>query len=230
MGIIPALGLLTEDDHPDGPIVLSGWELVLWSLGVAFFGVFFAVPLRKQTIIREKLRFPSGTATAQMISLLHQKHDEPSSLLLRRRHHARGNEDRPLLPGTGSPSPSSSSYYYSPPQSEQASTVALAPLPSSSPLQTDTTERQHEKSWSLKLLALTVSFTLSSAYTLLSYAFPVIYALPVFNWLTLNTIDFYAWEWYFTPSLSYVGQGIIMVMKLSHVLTLPPAHYLHIEK
>jgi hypothetical protein len=45
--------------------------LVLWSLALAFFGVFFAVPLRRQTILREKLKFPSGTATAHMIKVLH---------------------------------------------------------------------------------------------------------------------------------------------------------------
>jgi uncharacterized oligopeptide transporter (OPT) family protein len=33
--------------------------------------VFVAVPLRYQTIIREKLRFPSGTATASVIRTLH---------------------------------------------------------------------------------------------------------------------------------------------------------------
>jgi uncharacterized oligopeptide transporter (OPT) family protein len=38
---------------------------------MAFFGVFVAVPLRYQTIIKEKLRFPSGTATASVIQTLH---------------------------------------------------------------------------------------------------------------------------------------------------------------
>jgi uncharacterized oligopeptide transporter (OPT) family protein len=33
---------------------LTWGMLSLWSLGVAFFGVFFAVPLRRQVIIREK--------------------------------------------------------------------------------------------------------------------------------------------------------------------------------
>ena len=36
------------------------------SFEVAFFGVFLAVPLRKQVIVKEKLVFPSGTATAQV--------------------------------------------------------------------------------------------------------------------------------------------------------------------
>jgi uncharacterized oligopeptide transporter (OPT) family protein len=52
-----------------GPIFLSTSNLIFWGVGVAFFGVFFAVPLRKQVIIREKLKFPSGTATALMYDL-----------------------------------------------------------------------------------------------------------------------------------------------------------------
>ncbi|KAI8147470.1 OPT oligopeptide transporter protein-domain-containing protein [Fennellomyces sp. T-0311] len=205
VGIIPALGLLTTSDHPDGPIILPGWQLILWSLGVAFFGVFFAVPLRKQTIIREKLRFPSGTATAQMISLLHQDRKEP---VLRRRHQSGrdsvlAHEDRPLLESASSPT-------YSPTStSSTQSGVALTPI-SHSEQNLSSQQSDNEESWTLKLQALIISFSLSSAYTLLSYFFPIIYALPLFNWLSFNLVDFVKWEWYFTPSLSYVGQGIIM--------------------
>ena len=41
--------------------------LTLWSLGVAFLGVFYAVPLRRQYVEVDKLRFPTGAATAQTI-------------------------------------------------------------------------------------------------------------------------------------------------------------------
>jgi uncharacterized oligopeptide transporter (OPT) family protein len=58
---IPALALLDE------PIVLSYWNLMLWALAVGFLGVFFAVPLRRQMVVVEKLRFPTGTATAETI-------------------------------------------------------------------------------------------------------------------------------------------------------------------
>ena len=64
-GVIPALEKLLKPSE-GGPILLSTTNLIFWSLGVAFFGVFLAVPLRKQVIIREKLKFPSGTATALM--------------------------------------------------------------------------------------------------------------------------------------------------------------------
>ena len=50
--------MMTDEDG--GAIILDPWQLVVFAGGLAFFGVFFAVPLRKQTIIREKLKFPSG--------------------------------------------------------------------------------------------------------------------------------------------------------------------------
>jgi uncharacterized oligopeptide transporter (OPT) family protein len=81
VGVIPALEFLIRDgeDGPSGdggvgeggPLKLSFWKLVIWSLGVCLFGVVFAVPLRKEVIIREKLKFPSGTASALMLRVLH---------------------------------------------------------------------------------------------------------------------------------------------------------------
>lgn len=70
VGVIPALETLLKPSE-GGPLYLSMPKLIFWSLGIAFFGVFFAVPLRRQVIIKEKLKFPSGTATALMISVLH---------------------------------------------------------------------------------------------------------------------------------------------------------------
>ena len=70
--MIPAMSIMTtEQNPPEGPVVLSYGQLVLWSLALAFLGVFCAVPLRTQTILKEKLRFPSGTATANVIRTLH---------------------------------------------------------------------------------------------------------------------------------------------------------------
>lgn len=56
---IPAMKMLGYE--------LSISELFIWSLSVAYLGVFFAVPLRRQMIVVEKLRFPTGTATAETI-------------------------------------------------------------------------------------------------------------------------------------------------------------------
>lgn len=65
--IVAALALSAET----GGLKLPLGKLVLWALGICFFGVVFAVPLRKEVIVREKLKFPSGTATALMIGVLH---------------------------------------------------------------------------------------------------------------------------------------------------------------
>jgi uncharacterized oligopeptide transporter (OPT) family protein len=72
VGVMPALNYMLKPEE-QGPIFLSLWKLILWALGLCFFGVVFAVPLRRQVIIREKLKFPSGTATALMIGVLHGK-------------------------------------------------------------------------------------------------------------------------------------------------------------
>jgi uncharacterized oligopeptide transporter (OPT) family protein len=59
LSVVPAMQLLGHDfDWP---------TLVLWALAVSFLGVFFAVPLRRQFIEVDKLRFPTGTATAATI-------------------------------------------------------------------------------------------------------------------------------------------------------------------
>lgn len=72
VGIIPALGMLSpEDNPPAGAITFTPLQLLGWCSALAFFGVFVAVPLRYQTIIRERLVFPSGTATASVIRTLH---------------------------------------------------------------------------------------------------------------------------------------------------------------
>jgi len=79
VGIIPAFRLLSSGDDGnentgiggEGPIELSIMELLGWSFALGFFGVFMAPPLRRQTILREKLPFPSGTATAEIIRQLH---------------------------------------------------------------------------------------------------------------------------------------------------------------
>ena len=59
LAAIPAMNLLG--------FTIPWYMLVVWSLGVAFLGVFFAVPLRRQFVEVDKLKFPTGTATAATI-------------------------------------------------------------------------------------------------------------------------------------------------------------------
>jgi OPT family oligopeptide transporter len=55
---------------------LSMMELFAWALSIAYLGVFFAIPLRKQMVVVEKLRFPTGTATAETIVAVFAKGEE----------------------------------------------------------------------------------------------------------------------------------------------------------
>ena len=71
VGVMPALNFIITEEN--WPLKLNIWELMIWALGLCFFGVVIAVPLRREVIIREKLKFPSGTATALMIGVLHGK-------------------------------------------------------------------------------------------------------------------------------------------------------------
>jgi uncharacterized oligopeptide transporter (OPT) family protein len=63
LSAIPAMKLLGYD--------FSWSALVCWALAVSFLGVFYAVPLRRQYIEIDKLRFPEGTATAETILAMH---------------------------------------------------------------------------------------------------------------------------------------------------------------
>jgi uncharacterized oligopeptide transporter (OPT) family protein len=53
VGIVPALGMMTAAQNPpNGAVTFGPGQLLAWSLSLAFFGVFIAVPLRSQTIIK----------------------------------------------------------------------------------------------------------------------------------------------------------------------------------
>ncbi|KAF9364858.1 hypothetical protein BGX34_000149 [Mortierella sp. NVP85] len=272
VGIIPALQMMTKEDNPpSGPVVLTATQLILWSLAIAFFGVFIAVPLRKQVIINEKLPFPSGTATAQMIGVLHNAplvvqekgshhgSTDPASeegLRQRRRQQQqqqqRGNplDNEEIQVGSGSSSTTAgrttarknyNSMGTSPPLNAPPSQSGhqpqplgqMAPLDSSQtltaadvPLTEDEGRVEiggedgefsldksflQEDNWHINMMALGISFTVSGLYTVLSYFIPMIAAIPVFDWLSGMTIAFGStWQWFFTPSLSYIGQGVIM--------------------
>ncbi|KAG8978051.1 hypothetical protein FRC05_011166 [Tulasnella sp. 425] len=183
VGIIPALGLL--DRGPDGqdPIVLTWASAVGWSCAVAYFGVFLAAPLRKQTashiqIVKEKLVFPSGTATAQLIAVMHRqlppKTDTASSL--RRRPVPQGYSQLDTDEGVES----------------ETQTDGVPEVDEPAELQ---------NGWPL----LGWSFVSSGALTLLAYFFPILFSIPLFGRRLASQ-----WLWTFSPSLSYVGQGIIM--------------------
>lgn len=183
VGIIPAIEkFLTPDEaNSDQPIRFSIPQLIIWSFGLAFFGVFFAVLLRKQIIVKEKLKFPSGSATATMIAVLHQ-----SKTLS---HDSNTSENVPEIEDDNE---------------QLIHTSSTAQLISTTE---ETTQLEHlsKETYSKNILLLTVSFGLSAFYSLISYFFPVLRNLPIFG---RHLAQQYLWT--FQPSPAYMGQGIIM--------------------
>ncbi|KAG2415169.1 hypothetical protein HFD88_006360 [Aspergillus terreus] len=207
VGVIPALEFLIRDgdDGPSGdggageggPLKLSFFKLVIWSLGVCLFGVVFAVPLRKEVLIREKLKFPSGTASALMLRVLHGSGAEEKTMGRVRRD----EEEEAGVPSS---------------ESEESGTL----------LQKDTPEdsSDEKKDWRSKMRLLVGAFAVSGVYvsrssfafhclkglliylqTLFSYFVPQVRGIPIFGVALAKN-----WLWTLNPSPAYVGQGIIM--------------------
>ncbi len=57
---------------------LPFWTLMAWTLLLSLLGVFLAIPMKRQMINIEQLRFPSGLAAAQTLRSLYAKGDEAS--------------------------------------------------------------------------------------------------------------------------------------------------------
>jgi OPT family oligopeptide transporter len=182
VGVIPALNYLLKPDE-NGPFDISLGKLIVWSVGICFFGVFVAVPLRKEVIIREKLRFPSGTATALMIRVLHDQEDDRKPIVLSR---SRSSEDRRLLNNDDTDAD-----YGSDSTSNQEERLHR--------------ERDQRGGWKARIRLLTIAFGVSFVYTLVSYFIPQLHNLPIFGTHLASH-----WVWTLNPSPAYVGQGIIM--------------------
>ncbi|KAL1598979.1 OPT superfamily [Paraconiothyrium brasiliense] len=186
VGVVPALNfLLTREEN--GPLDISLWRLIVWSLGICFFGVVFAVPLRKEVIIREKLKFPSGTATALMIQVLHG--DEKSRVTMsqpQEEEEAREQEQR-LLQSTDT-------------EGEYA-------LRRSNEEQVENQENGSDEDgdWRGRIRLLLISFAGSAIYTIVTYFIPHLHDVPIFGLTLANK-----WLWTLNPSPAYIGQGIIM--------------------
>ncbi|WWC73114.1 uncharacterized protein I206_107080 [Kwoniella pini CBS 10737] len=188
VGIIPALEMMNLKEDGREPIKLGYLSLVAWCLAVAFFGVFLAAPLRRQVIVKEKLVFPSGTATAQLISLLHK------------------------IPPPSQDRETSRSAYRRLPRTSRSMSPPGYTVGETSEERREGVEKDNEVMKGSGWWALGWSFFASGALTVLSFLFPIIFAIPVFDVFSIpfGTSLAANWLWWFTPSLSYVGQGIIM--------------------
>ncbi|KAH3676536.1 hypothetical protein WICMUC_001977 [Wickerhamomyces mucosus] len=185
VGVIPAIEIFLQKDETglNSTIKFSLIDLIIWSTGLAFFGIFFAIPLRNQVVVREKLPFPSGSATATLISVLNNSkiynhHDENKikiddndngSQLLIGQSNDESNESTNLI------------------ESQDLKNFKLS------------------KSYNDNIKSLIKTFTISSIYTILSYFFPILRNIPLFG---SNLSENYLWN--LQPSPAYIGQGIIM--------------------
>ncbi|KAH3665739.1 hypothetical protein OGAPHI_003927 [Ogataea philodendri] len=184
VGIIPAIEKLmtdSESGYESGIDLQPLWKLTVWALGLAFFGVFFAVPLRRQFIIKEKLPFPSGSATATLISVFHGTTINVESKPALAVQPAPQEQLEPVLEPTTTPN--------------NVTIVESQDLCQLQQLETYQTN--------IKLLISTAS--VSSVYTIFGYFVPQIKSIPI---LGSNLSKSYMIN--FQPSPSYIGQGMIM--------------------
>lgn len=72
---VPAMMMLREDGTISTPM-MTPMQLSLWLLGISVLGVVVAIPLKRNLINAEQLRFPSGVVCAETIRTLHARGGE----------------------------------------------------------------------------------------------------------------------------------------------------------
>lgn len=216
VGVIPAIeNFLTAEESGYTRELgqrFSFQQLLLWSLALAFFGIFFAVPLRKQVIVREKLPFPSGSATATLIAVLNgseilqeispKELEEMRARRLREYSDVLANDEQtPLVEervGNSAIEESEESNGGSSRTCLDFGSPAYEATPEPAPT-------AHCGSYERNISILSKTFLVSSSYTILSYFLPFMKAIPVFGQHLSKT-----YLWNLQPSPAYIGQGIIM--------------------
>ncbi|KAK4166198.1 putative oligopeptide transporter [Cladorrhinum sp. PSN259] len=180
VGVVPAMSFLMSEEEGGG-VKLSLWKSVVWGLGLCYFGVMFAVPLRKQVLIRERLKFPSGFSTAVLIGVLHgrtgHKKDDGDD--------ERDQHGWAALVGDDEE------------EGEEAVEVGEE--------EEEETRKKSSEDWRRNVRLLFICFLVSGLSTFATYFLPVLRNIPIFGSVAAGT-----WLWTLNPSLAYVGQGIIM--------------------
>ncbi|KAK2008786.1 OPT oligopeptide transporter [Colletotrichum eremochloae] len=187
VGVIPAMNYLLAPEER-GPLIIPLWKLILWSLGLCYFGVVFAVPLRQQVIIRERLRFPSGFSTAVLIGVLHGQ--------------TRKAGPDAVSGGFASLVPDQDAKLDSAAESDHG---RIASITDPENANIDDSDTGTPDDWARNMRLLLICFGVSGFYTLCSYFFPWLRNIPIFGTRTAG-----AWLWTLNPSPAYIGQGIIM--------------------
>lgn len=228
IGVIPAMekfltpkeaGILPSDtngknlpiDEKHSRLSFSVSQLILWSSALSLFGVFFAVLLRRQIIVKEKLPFPSGSATATMIAVLHHKEISPIHF----DSSSNSSRDLELDSQTSMPepqrlnTPTNAETIYNESNEYNEDQVEIDPIRTTrtftTPTNTIKLENLSDKTYHENIRILLISFAISSGYSVVSYFFPVLKNIPLFG---KNLAKNYLWT--FQPSPAYFGQGVIM--------------------
>ena len=204
VSVIPALGMLTVDDRPpEGPLILSTQNLMLWTFAVAFFGAFVAVPLRTQTILREKLPFPSGAATAKVIQLMHQTESRPIYSRVDDLDASGSSEE--LLIDKKEEDDVMSGAHCRIVIAQEGGDHEISP--------TSSNGISVSAEWTASLLVLLSTFALAFLYKIVGEMVTVdgdevLTSFPIWSWLGWSTPS--KWGWVLYPSPGYIGQGMIM--------------------
>lgn len=146
---------------------------------------------RRQVIIREKLKFPSGFGAAVLISVLHGRKPKLIPGKIPSEFASLAGEETVL---ESNPAPSISATASSGVVDIMVGNSLVSEL-----------EIRHREEWRANVRLLLVCFLISGLFTLATYFFPVIRDVPVFGSTAAAT-----WLWTFNPSLAYIGQGVIM--------------------
>ncbi|KAG4440050.1 hypothetical protein IFR05_004443 [Cadophora sp. M221] len=135
----------------NGPLELKWGSLVMWSIGLCLFGLFFASMLREHFVVRENLPWPGPKANAHLINTLHQRSvisaalsgESPVPRVLQQRVRRNGR----LQPSVYDP---------------------LLP-------------RGDDLEWKLRVNGLFRGATISGVIVVLMYFVPILHAVPVFG-------------------------------------------------
>ncbi|KAF2099471.1 OPT superfamily oligopeptide transporter [Rhizodiscina lignyota] len=193
-GVMPALDFLLKPSE-GAPVDLNLGKLIIWSIGTCIVGSVFSPTLRKHIVLQENLKFPSATAVAFLISVLHgteykaERHesdavrsgeDEMEGLL---RDHQDESEESMARELSGTGADTSDSFHRG----------------------IGSNAFDDKKENGTYIHALVWAFVISASFTLASYFIPQLRSLPIFGGDLARH-----WLWTLDPSPAYVGQGIIM--------------------
>ncbi|OWB63376.1 hypothetical protein B5S29_g4352 [[Candida] boidinii] len=240
VGIIPAIEkfmTIEESGLPNGVDLSPIWKLIVWSTGLAFFGVFFAIPLRKQVVVKEKLPFPSGSATASLISVFHgteifdddeilkQKNDDSidnnSTSSLRNSSITNLNQRSSKL--NKQVSQNTQQQQQQQQQQKQKQQSLPSPYHDQQPQESDSTNTDHIinrltciESQDLYQLAKTETYRQNIKSLIITVSISSVYTILSYFIPQLRSLNIFGsylsknYLWNFQPSPAYIGQGMIM--------------------